>query len=395
MKPRLTWANVLIFVLGAALIVAGFRKSIFHECALGSLLAASAIGMAYRQRWAFWPALVGLVAGLALIGYQLAVAGISWRPALGAAGVCILIWDVVREMRAAKRERDKPLISLVQFRRAPNNFLTDKKLADIAQRLWANQMPKQPDGDGWVAIGQNPSFIVNAPGMTLLVNNFPRRYFDDEDDPGGEMTELRLRRALEAHQSWLSVDLLSLHDDSKPREEAYPQIAKFFAELLDEDCLAVYTPETGRILAYEASLVEKLRGPNPMEIFGELTFAPVVQIADDDPRMKAAVEEARRRWPEFLAAFNSRAGEHFAIKAPVTVEEETEFIWIEVERIEGSTIHGHLANDPVALGEMKIGDAVSVSLEKLNDWNYMNGSELKGGFTVQVLREASGGCEKQ
>ncbi len=389
MKPRLTWANVLIFILGAALIVGGFRKGIVQECALGSLLAAGAVGMAYRQRWSFWPALAGLVAGIGVIAYQIYAQGFSWLPAAGIAGLGLLAWDVVREMRAAKRERDKPLISLVQFRRVPNNFLTDKKLADIAQRLWGDQMPKQ-EGEAWLAMGKSPSFIVNAPGMTFLVNNFSKRYFEEGDDPGAEMDELRLRRALETHTAWLSIDLLHMADDARSREDAYPLIAKFFAELLDDDCLAIYTPESGRILAYEPTMIEKLRGPNPLEVFAELTFAPVIQITDDDPRMKAAVEEARRRWPEFVEAFNAKGGEHFSIKAPVTADDNTEFIWVQVERIDGETIHGRLANDPVALGEMKLGDPIEIPLENLNDWNYVTKEEFKGGFTVQVLREASG-----
>jgi uncharacterized protein YegJ (DUF2314 family) len=391
MKPRLSWAGVCIFFLGAALIVGGFRQSLFPVCALGSVLAGSAIAMAYRQSWAAWPALAGLGATAGLLGWQLYRAGFSWMPALGIAAIGVLAGDLVRELRAAKREREKPLISLVQFRRAPNNFLTDKKLGEIAQRLWGEQKTGKAEGESWLAVGQNPSFIVNAPGVTLLVNNFPRRYFDEQDDPG-EMNELRLRRALESHTAWLSVDLLSMSDATKSREEAYPLIAKFFAELLDEDCLAIYTPETGQILAYEPALAEKLRGPNPMEIFAELNFAPVVQIADDDPKMKAAVDEARRRWPEFVTAFNARAGEHFAIKAPVAFEDNIEFIWIEVDRIEGETVHGKLANDPVALGEMKLGDTVKVPLATLNDWNYVADGKLEGGFTVKVLREASGEC---
>jgi uncharacterized protein YegJ (DUF2314 family) len=390
MKPRFTWANVLIFLLGMVLIVGGFRRALLPVCALGSVLGAAAIGMAYRQRWAPWVALAGLVAVLGFTIPEMVLEGFNWRRAAGVVGICFLGWDIVRELRAAKRERDKPLISLVQFRRAPNNFLTDKKLADVAGRLWGDQMPKPAsEEESWLVVGQNPSFIVKAPGMTLLVNNFPRRYFDDDDSPGDTINELRLRRALEMHTAWLSVDLLSMDNGKQLRTDAYPLLAKFFAELIDDDCLAIYTPETGRLLAYEPALAEKLRGPNPLEIFGEMNFAPVVQVADDDPRMKAAVAEARQRWPEFVAAFSARAGEHFAVKAPVTVDDNTEFIWIEVERIDGAIIHGKLANDPVALGDMKIEDPVTVSIDQLNDWNYLTKDEMKGGFTVQVLREAS------
>lgn len=389
MKPRVTWAIVLLFFLGAVLIVGGYRRGFFPICALGSVLAAGAVGMAYRQRWAPWIALSGLAGVMTITVLEMIFGRFSWRSTVGMVGLAFLVADVIRELRAAKREREKPLISLVQFRRAPNNFLTDKKLGEIAQRLWGEQMGADHREEQWFAVGQNPSFIVKAPGMTLLVNNFPSRYFEDEDDPGAEIEELRLRRALEAHTAWLSVDLLSMNDGTVPRDDAYPLVAKFFAELLDDDCLAVYTPETGRILPYEPALVENLRGPDPLAAFSRTTFAPVLQVEENDPRMKAAVDEARQRWPEFLDAFHRHAGEHFAIKAPVTVDDNTEFIWIEVESIRDDTIHGHLANDPVALGGLKLGDAISVPVDRINDWNYIANGKRSGCFTMKVLQEAS------
>lgn len=392
MKPRLTWPNVLIFAMGAVLIVAGFRLNAMVTCLLGSALTGSAVGMAYRQTWAPWLAIAGLVTFLALTGVRVFQHGLTWIRAAAVFGAVSLLVEIIRELLQARRMRNRPLTALVQLRRTPNNFLTDKKLTDICERVWNVRFGNAEGGsDTHYVVGQNPAFIVSAPdGVVLLVNNFATPYFDDPIKAAGELNELRIRHALESHTAWLSVDLLAFADDTRQRSEAYPTIAKLFVELLDDDCLAVFAPETGSILPYEPELAEKLRGPSPLAAFHEVTYAPVVQVADDDPRMKAAVDEARRRWPEFVSAFSTRAGEHFSIKAPVTVNDNTEFIWIEVDRIENNIVHGKLANDPVALGSLRCGDAVSVELADLNDWNYTVNQELKGGFTIKVLQEISG-----
>jgi uncharacterized protein YegJ (DUF2314 family) len=106
--------------------------------------------------------------------------------------------------------------------------------------------------------------------------------------------------------------------------------------------------------------------------------------------MMAAVEEARRRWPEFLEAYGAQDGENFAIKAPVSDGRTTEFIWIEVVEIDGENIAGDLANDPVDLQFVKLGYRVRTTLSELNDWAYLKNGELIGGFTVQVLQAAHG-----
>jgi uncharacterized protein YegJ (DUF2314 family) len=39
---------------------------------------------------------------------------------------------------------------------------------------------------------------------------------------------------------------------------------------------------------------------------------------------------------------------------------------------------------------MKLGDRVRTKLSDLNDWAYIVGEDLLGGFTVKVLTEAGG-----
>ena len=100
--------------------------------------------------------------------------------------------------------------------------------------------------------------------------------------------------------------------------------------------------------------------------------------------MQSAVAEARRRWPEFMAAFQTRDGELFSVKAPVRGGGNTEFIWIQVESCEGQQIRGTIGNDPVDLGGLKEGDAVAASAEEINDWAFLREGQPVGMFTVKV-----------
>jgi uncharacterized protein YegJ (DUF2314 family) len=139
-------------------------------------------------------------------------------------------------------------------------------------------------------------------------------------------------------------------------------------------------------------VLEALAGGRPLEVFEEPTHAPVYGIADDDPRMVAAVEEARRRWPEFAAAFGRRTDPEapFLLKARFAEGDEVEFMWVTVEQVGADTVTGRLANSPAALERIKEGDLVTVPLTDLNDWVYPAGDEPVGGFTIKVLAEAAG-----
>ena len=103
--------------------------------------------------------------------------------------------------------------------------------------------------------------------------------------------------------------------------------------------------------------------------------------------MQAAVAEAKARWPQFVEAFKKREGENFCIKAPVTRNGETEFIWIEVTGLEPEFIHGKLGNQPVALENLQLGDPIEVPLADLNDWAFVRQKKLIGLFTANVVRE--------
>ena len=117
----------------------------------------------------------------------------------------------------------------------------------------------------------------------------------------------------------------------------------------------------------------------------------VVQLGADDPGLVAATAEARRRWPEFVAAFNEqRPGRKCAVKyaAPIKGGGD-EHIWIMVTALGSGTISGTLGNAPAEDIGLKLGDAVTIKTDDVEDWLFTEGQSMTGGFSVATLRNAA------
>lgn len=119
----------------------------------------------------------------------------------------------------------------------------------------------------------------------------------------------------------------------------------------------------------------------------------VIQIDEDDPRMAAAVTEAKKRLPEFVSAFSkAKDGYQFSVKAPFADPanaEESEFMWVHVCRVDFDAVHGTLLNDPEFVKSFKYDDVVRVPMEQIVDWVYTDGEKSVGDFTARVLDEAA------
>lgn len=236
-------------------------------------------------------------------------------------------------------------------------------------------------------------FLIRQPTGVFAILISSRPYIPE---PGAfartNIRDKRLRTAVEEHRAWLSVDLVSATpEESEGRRRAYDTIGKLLAAVAGPDCLALYAPELRRCNEFDFALIERLRSGDPLSIFDEPTFEPVIEIEEDHPRMMEAVEEALRRWPEFAAAFQKReAGDddRFIVKAEFVEGDRSEFMWVAVTAIDGGMITGVLMNDPHQLESVHRGKTVSVGIEHLNDWLYPDESgEAVGGFTLRVLAD--------
>jgi uncharacterized protein YegJ (DUF2314 family) len=383
-----TWLASVLLAVG---VYSATRSFLDHNVLfgiIGLLHAFCGVGLWFQQRWARWATVVLILGVAGFSGYLLVTKSFALTKLILLLGGLYIAWQVWKEFAPDKLAREddcQPMISLVLLLRQPR-YLEASILAHIVSSAWGGNYASIEDEESTrFVVGESPLFMVQSPEGMFIVHNFDRQYFDNTDAVVADLTELRTRKAVEEHQAWLAVDLISPHDQKASAESLYPQIAKLIAELAGADCLAILQPETGKINVWDQSLEETLRGPNALEHFAEPADPPVVQIDGEDPRMQAAVDEARSRWPEFVDAFKKKDGENFSIKAPITVDECTEFIWVVVDGLEPEYIHGTLGNDPVNLGNLKLGDRVEVPLKDLNDWVYMRDDKPVGLFTSKVL----------
>lgn len=293
------------------------------------------------------------------------------------------------------------IVSLVFLLRAPR-ALSENVLRERLGPALGVTFPPGPDMDGPCMLVQIPPpesanmplgrvtcFMMRVGELGFGINNFAMPYVDDKEGATAGVADARLRRAMLDHEAWLSVDYMEPRDATRPgwKEEAYRVIGKVMAALAGPDCLAIYCPELQRCNEYDDCLLDTLRGESPLTLFDGPTFAPVLSVSGDDPRMEAAMAEARERWPEFADAFRARENDDapFLVKARFTEGNETEYMWVSVTAIDEPWLEGALENSPNALPHLNEGDAVRIAVEDMCDWLYARNGEPVGAFTQRVI----------
>ncbi|MGL4422158.1 MAG: YegJ family protein [Gemmataceae bacterium] len=122
----------------------------------------------------------------------------------------------------------------------------------------------------------------------------------------------------------------------------------------------------------------------------------VTNVADDDPRMNAAIDKARASVKTFIAALKSPKPDQsaFSIKMAFTDGRNTEHMWLTTIRFDGSKFSGTVNNDPEKVRSVQLGQKVTVAPEKISDWMYIKERKLVGGETLRVLRNAMSPAER-
>ncbi len=396
------WAS-----LGVAVGVwAIFKLSPWIGVPLTLLFLAEGLLLWQRRKAGVYLALLICLLGAAWFGMQIFLNGFSGTRVALCVVMLFSLWaywnsygDLVRG-RASwtdpddKDERvkasgdtgeDKPMTSIVLLRRTPK-FLDDKVLLESLRDAW-DESRKLGEDELFVA-GDGPLHIVKSPQGMWMVHNHARPYFEGEN-PAGRMPELRLRKALEDHAAWLSVDLMHGFLGDLPADVYYPYIFRLVRELADDDTLAILRPETGEINVWTDEVAKRLGAIDPLEEFSTPVHSPVISVSDDDPRMKAAVAEARDGFSTFREHWSTRGpDDSFLVKAAIRRNGLSEIIWIEVAGLEPEFIHGTLGNEPVDLEGLQMGDRVEVPVSDLYDWAIAKSDAdgPMGLFTEKVVR---------
>lgn len=289
------------------------------------------------------------------------------------------------------RRRKVRLISFVALLREPVTF-DPAILAKVAGKAWnADLGDGTAEGADGFVVGVDLMNTIMHDGRMFLINSFPTPYAEDVDKAAETIPDMRIRSLFGQHRAWFSCDALGV-DGTTFAEEVliwYRRLGRLFADLLDDNCLLIFLPDSGLAYPINEDTEMALRSEDPLRALQATLTVPIIEIDADDPLMKQAVLKARENWPQFVAAYENRAGVNFSIKAPVTHQGKTEFIWVSVTSIEGARVYGELANEPGNLGALKLGSKVSVLVDELNDWCFVDAKgNLAGGFTIEAVQKA-------
>jgi len=289
------------------------------------------------------------------------------------AGFAILYWH------AKRRASPDRIVSFVYLLRAHRGLEIQQIRKAVARALGDNPAIKV------VPTERTNCFIIQTPDVALGLADVNGPYVPDVGEAADRIRDFLCKKAMQEHQAWLAVDQIG----DPPLDGtaiSYRYIGRIMAELAGDDVLAIYCPENDQMNSYGLDLPALLRSNQPMQALVQPRAVKTVHVADDDEEMAAAVAEARRRWPQFEAAFRKRRTmQGFAVKVPFREGESLEFMWVEISSIDGEVLHGNLVSDPEIISSLKLNDEVVVDLKDLNDWMYSDGREMIGGFTAKVL----------
>lgn len=295
-------------------------------------------------------------------------------------GVFVSLIVLKRAGGQVAHDDQEELISLVFLLKGPQAL--NKSAVEIAlSRAFG------PESAQWElkATDRENFFGLIGPEFNLGIMSVGGPYVHDRGQVADNLRNTRQKIAIQNHNAWLAIDLFSEVTDNR-EGEVYQYIGKLLAEFAGDNCLALYYPSKQQLIDYGPDLLPLLRSGDPLEAFKLNRGDPLVAAPANDADLKAAAAEARRRWPEFVSAFEKRRPKQgFAVKSPFSESSQVEHMWIEVTSIQGESIAGTLANEPGIITKLKLGDRVNIHVNEIEDWIISDGERMIGGFSVHLF----------
>lgn len=317
------------------------------------------------------------------------------RECLGAAmtrqavrGIIPAVSFLGRVLRLLRGKTEPPLISVVLLF-SERVQLTDALLHAAISRAWGRDIRK---ADNEYVVNKPPVCFIKFEDMIFLLNNVGKPYVSEDyrrTQASQEFKEKRKLKAVMEHKAFFTVDLMHPKNPGrKLKQRCYRRMCALAAEFVDDDCMAASFPETGQFRPFDTELKDALKADNPLKAVAGRVDVPVIMIEEDDPKLQAATEQARRRWPEFVKAFRNRQpNQMFSIKAPFRDGEEMEWMWVQVFEIGIDSVGGILANSPVSIHNIREGDNVRLPISSVADWIYGTDKKIVGGgFSLEILK---------
>jgi hypothetical protein len=152
-----------------------------------------------------------------------------------------------------EKHEDAPCFSIVLLLREPHAY-DKEELRLAAQKAWGAPFQTEP-GDGNLVIGSGPRIIMKAGRHFLTFPSAAQPYSDDPQQIS-ELLPLGQRRLWMQHRAWIALDYMKGGND---RILEYGVLARLAAEMLTDNCVGIFLPESGDFLPNDASLDAALR----------------------------------------------------------------------------------------------------------------------------------------
>ncbi len=144
------------------------------------------------------------------------------------------------------------------------------------------------------------------------------------------------------------------------------------------------------------SLSVFMGGCNLFHLAGEI--GNVKNYSESDERMNTAIAEAQESLPLFVEVLQAPGPLQtaFSIKVKLLVDEDggAEHLWVDDITYNNGQFAGFVANEPVYVKNIHLGDSITVNTEDVSDWMYFDGDRLVGGFTIHVYLDGLSEVEK-
>lgn len=310
-------------------------------------------------------------------------------------GVSLVVVIVVVALAFRRKNAGDTMVSVVMFRSTPSSFTSDDIRRIVRGALGHEPQVTQfplPDGNGDVFS------VMSEEIPPFSVIQCTERYFPPElnEETAAGMEDPRARRAVHEHTAWTSVDAhhgMKRMPEPEFRQEMYARLLGIVAaKLADEHCLMFYLPAEKRLGECTPQSIAALARGNPAAVFDDDAMnAPVINVADTDTQINAAMAEANRRLPELLSAFERYGVECSPIvKAKfVASDAQVEYMWGELLSISPSSLRVEIVNRPNHPGVPTQGTIVEVPPSTIVDWAYGEKGQIHGMFVEKLLNKAA------
>ena len=310
-------------------------------------------------------------------------------------GLAAMVGVLVAVIAWRRRRSNQGPVSIVMLRRTPRGLTESDVRGTMRRALRAEaQVRTLPMSDGLTK-----AFLVLGDGLPPIgVFDSTRTYMeaDEVDWTAHGFEDPRARSGIKEHRAWVSVDAMGL-DPIPPREQRaaiYDRLlGKIAAELLDDACLLLYLPADGCYAAPGEKAGAMLAGEQVMALFNsdQELQEPIIRVRAGDNAINTAIEKAQRRLPEFLQAWSrfGTAGKGMVKGRFDAPGDNAEYMWIQVESADASSITGRVMNRPGRDGLPGRGAVVRLKHAEVVDWAYVDENEKPHGlFVERVLRKS-------